>query len=79
MTYHKDIAYNSVARGQFLGCRLAKEGEIGTGANDEILRLTNVHPEAWQDGYRYTYLFHVAIETKTTQPNNSASTDQPMT
>ncbi len=24
-------------------------------------------------------LFHVAIETKTSKPNNSASTDQPMT
>ncbi len=27
----------------------------------------------------HVHLFHVAIETKTSKPNNSASTDRPMT
>ncbi len=38
-----------------------------------------INPLAAESIYMYLYLFHVAIETKTTKPNNSASTDQPRT
>lgn len=51
-THHEYVAHDSLSRGQLLRGRLAEEGEVRTCACDEVLWLSNVHPETWREDHR---------------------------